>query len=171
MTLKQSTCNSYYPVFCFYAWPVNAHQFVDELTYWRPPCRCAGGYSQASHHKSPQSVLGRQSVWDLPLTDWHSQSFSSKYLFSAVSITPPLLHTFIRLNMLHNTVSSQGRATISCNKYTLRYLHVRQYLFVNKYRLIICKEPTWCNLAVCLLVTAIILYMFRTLFASILRST
>jgi hypothetical protein len=33
------------------------------------------------------------------------------------------------------------------------------------------KEPTWCNLAVCLLVTAIILYMFRTLFASILRST
>jgi hypothetical protein len=35
----------------------------------------------------------------------------------------------------------------------------------------ICKEPTWCNLAVCLLVTAIILYMFRTLFASILRST
>ena len=33
------------------------------------------------------------------------------------------------------------------------------------------KKPTWCNLAVCLLVTAIILYMFRTLFASILRST
>ena len=33
------------------------------------------------------------------------------------------------------------------------------------------KGPTWCNLAVCLLVTAIILYMFRTLFASILRST
>ena len=33
------------------------------------------------------------------------------------------------------------------------------------------KEPTWCNLAVCLLVTAIILYMFRTLSASILRST
>ena len=30
------------------------------------------------------------------------------------------------------------------------------------------KEPTWCNLAVCLLATAIILYMFRTLFASIL---
>ena len=28
------------------------------------------------------------------------------------------------------------------------------------------KEPTWCNLAVCLLVTAILLYMFRTLFAS-----
>ena len=35
----------------------------------------------------------------------------------------------------------------------------------------ICKEPMWCNLAVCLLVTAIILYMFRTLFASILRIT
>jgi hypothetical protein len=33
------------------------------------------------------------------------------------------------------------------------------------------KEPTWCNLAVCLLLTAIILYMFRTLFASIFRST
>jgi hypothetical protein len=33
------------------------------------------------------------------------------------------------------------------------------------------KEPTWCNLAVCLLLTAIILYMFRTLFASILRRT
>jgi hypothetical protein len=33
------------------------------------------------------------------------------------------------------------------------------------------KEPTWCNLAVCLLVTAILLYMFRTLSASILRST
>jgi hypothetical protein len=33
------------------------------------------------------------------------------------------------------------------------------------------KEPTWRNLAVCLLVTAIILYMFLTLFASILRST
>jgi hypothetical protein len=33
------------------------------------------------------------------------------------------------------------------------------------------EEPTWWNLAVCLLVTAIILYMFRTLFASILRST
>ena len=33
------------------------------------------------------------------------------------------------------------------------------------------KEPTWCNLAVCLLITAILLYMFRTLFASILRST
>ena len=33
------------------------------------------------------------------------------------------------------------------------------------------KERTWCNLAVCLLVTAILLYMFRTLFASIIRST
>ena len=33
------------------------------------------------------------------------------------------------------------------------------------------KEPTWCNLTVCLLVTAILLYMFQTLFASILRST
>ena len=33
------------------------------------------------------------------------------------------------------------------------------------------KEPTWCNLAVCLLVTAVILYMFRTLFAPILRNT
>ena len=33
------------------------------------------------------------------------------------------------------------------------------------------KEPTWYNLAVCLLVTAIMLYVFRTLFASILRST
>ena len=33
------------------------------------------------------------------------------------------------------------------------------------------KEPTWCNLTVCLLVTAIILYMFRTPLASILRST
>ena len=31
------------------------------------------------------------------------------------------------------------------------------------------KELTWCNLAVCLLVTAIILYVFRTLFASILN--
>jgi hypothetical protein len=33
------------------------------------------------------------------------------------------------------------------------------------------KEPTWCSLAVCLLLTEIILYMFRTLFASIFRST
>jgi hypothetical protein len=33
------------------------------------------------------------------------------------------------------------------------------------------KEPTWCNLAVCLLITAITLYMFRTLIASIFRST
>jgi hypothetical protein len=33
------------------------------------------------------------------------------------------------------------------------------------------KEPMWCNLAVCLLLTAIVLYMFWTLFASILRST
>ena len=27
------------------------------------------------------------------------------------------------------------------------------------------KEPTWCSLAVCLFVTAILLYMFRTLFS------
>jgi hypothetical protein len=40
-----------------------------------------------------------------------------------------------------------------------------------RFNIIIYKEPTWCNLAVCLLVTAIILYMFRTLFASIPRST
>jgi len=43
--------------------------------------------------------------------------------------------------------------------------------WVNIYYINICKEPTRCNLAVCLLVTAILLYMFRTLFASILRST
>ena len=33
------------------------------------------------------------------------------------------------------------------------------------------KEPTRCSLAVCLFVTAVLLYMFRTLFASIFRST
>ena len=41
-----------------------------------------------------------------------------------------------------------------------------QELYFNIY-----KKPTSCNFAVCLLVTAMILYMFRTLFASILRST
>jgi hypothetical protein len=46
------------------------------------------------------------------------------------------------------------------------------YVWLSVHRkLILYKEPTWCNLAVCLLLTAIILYMFRTLFASILRST
>ena len=39
------------------------------------------------------------------------------------------------------------------------------------HKLIYIKEPTWCNLALCLFVTAILLYMFRTLFASIFRST
>jgi hypothetical protein len=40
-----------------------------------------------------------------------------------------------------------------------------------KYTVFVYKEPTRCSLAVCLLVTAILLYMFRTLSASILRST
>ena len=33
------------------------------------------------------------------------------------------------------------------------------------------KKPTWCSLAVCLLATAKLLYMFRSLFESIFRST
>ena len=50
---------------------------------------------------------------------------------------------------------------IQTNKCTT-YIYIYIYIY---------KELTWCNLAVCLLVTAIILYMFRMLFASILRST
>jgi hypothetical protein len=45
------------------------------------------------------------------------------------------------------------------NKYIISLI----YIYIH-------KEPTWYNLAVCLLLTAIKLYMFRTLFASILRS-
>jgi len=46
------------------------------------------------------------------------------------------------------------------------------YVWVSvHHKLIYIKEPTWCSPAVCLLVIAILLYMFRMLFASILRST
>ena len=63
------------------------------------------------------------------------------------------------------------------NYYLFRLIYLSAYLFsqlvifIFTYLYNIYKEPTWCNLAVCLLVTARILYMFRTLFASILRST
>jgi hypothetical protein len=55
----------------------------------------------------------------------------------------------------------------------LSFLSVRQHEtnHLSNIYIYIYKEPTWCNLAVCLLLTEIILYMFRTLFASILRST
>ena len=43
---------------------------------------------------------------------------------------------FIRLSVLHNTASSQGRSAVRCNKYTLWYLHVRQHLFANKYHIL-----------------------------------
>ena len=54
--------------------------------------------------------------------------------------------------------------------------HVRKeevfYVWVSvHHKLIYIKEPTRYSLAVCLFVTAILLYMFRTLFASIFRST
>ena len=41
------------------------------------------------------------------------------------------------------------------------FIYIYIYIYIYTY---IYKEPTWCNLAVRLLVTAIILYMFRTLF-------
>ena len=54
----------------------------------------------------------------------------------------------------------------------VKYIHnVYFFLIIIELSINVYKEATWCNLAVCLLVTAIIPYMFRTLFASILRST
>ena len=50
------------------------------------------------------------------------------------------------------------RMRISCWTPKAKDAH-SEYIILTIY-----KEPTWCNLAVCLLVTAIMLYTFRTLF-------
>ena len=65
---------------------------------------------------------------------------------------------------LDSSGTEQRCAACVCEYKSDIYIYIYIYIYIF-------KEPTWCNLAVCLLVTAIILYMFRKLLASILRST
>jgi hypothetical protein len=58
---------------------------------------------------------------------------------------------WVRSFTLHGKSKLQA---VTSNCLVITYHSVCVYIY---------KEPTWCNLAVCLLVTAIILYMFRTL--------
>ena len=99
-------------------------------------------------------------------------SFIDNYPTISFHITYILILTAISLWSCYDRYLGLTFALIYC-MYTYRLVWgntVKPRQKVCNISLNIYKEPTRCNLAVYLLVTAIMLYMFRTLFASILRS-
>jgi hypothetical protein len=87
----------------------------------------------------------------------HTLRICNTCCFSYATVVTSTLPVPLENNEILNTIT-----WFHVGVFCLQWVNISQYIY---------KEPTWCNLAVCLLLTAIILYTFRTLFASILRST
>jgi len=84
------------------------------------------------------------------------------------------LHSLLKITVMITPTEAEQSYTISFIHICALKIYIIKVLsmcILNNDLHNIYKEPTWCNLAVYLLVTAIMLYMFRTLFASILKST
>ena len=106
--------------------------------------------------------------------DNHQANFNRSSAFIGLTIWDPIMCTSFFIYGLKSLLNTQKKVHNMRIRDEIRFLYKKQHNRMASIKFItgnIYNKPTWRNLAVCLLVTAIMLYMFRTLFASILRST